>query len=147
MDTGLWIMQGFCSFCQAWYTCSNLFYCIPAHTPCYFCYHAPLRCMHICELAACKDVSFNMYCIKMIFYLLLYNKLSNSSMFPNPCAQIITLYVSGVVNTVLSPEHQKEMLRYIYNHQARLFCIFFVDKLYNSVLGESKIHFFSRIRL
>jgi len=46
-------------------------------------------------------------------------------MFPNPCAQIITLYVSGVVNTVLSPEHQKEMLRYIYNHQARLFCIFF----------------------
>ncbi|PUZ44468.1 hypothetical protein GQ55_8G101900 [Panicum hallii var. hallii] len=30
---------------------------------------------------------------------------------------IITLYVTGVVNTVLSPEHQKEILRYIYNHQ------------------------------
>nr|AYV65359.1 2,3-oxidosqualene cyclase [Oryza rufipogon] len=30
---------------------------------------------------------------------------------------IITLHVSGVLNTVLSSEHQKEMRRYIYNHQ------------------------------
>ncbi|KAL5660011.1 hypothetical protein ACJX0J_027136, partial [Zea mays] len=30
---------------------------------------------------------------------------------------ITTLYVSGVLNTVLSSEHQKEILRYIYNHQ------------------------------
>ncbi|KAJ1254050.1 hypothetical protein BS78_K128600 [Paspalum vaginatum] len=30
---------------------------------------------------------------------------------------LITLYVTGVMNTVLSSEHQKEMRRYIYNHQ------------------------------
>ncbi|OQU83214.1 hypothetical protein SORBI_3005G092500 [Sorghum bicolor] len=30
---------------------------------------------------------------------------------------IITLYVSGVLNAVLSSEHQIEILRYIYNHQ------------------------------
>ncbi|RLM69703.1 hypothetical protein C2845_PM17G06810 [Panicum miliaceum] len=33
------------------------------------------------------------------------------SMFSNPCAQIITLYVTGIVNTVLSPEHQEEIFR------------------------------------
>ncbi|KAE8796913.1 Parkeol synthase [Hordeum vulgare] len=30
---------------------------------------------------------------------------------------ITTLYVTGALNTVLSLEHKKEMLRYIYNHQ------------------------------
>ncbi|KAJ1276850.1 hypothetical protein BS78_05G247700 [Paspalum vaginatum] len=30
---------------------------------------------------------------------------------------LITIYVSGVLNTILSSEHQKEMRRYIYNHQ------------------------------
>ncbi|XP_078181223.1 cycloartenol synthase-like isoform X1 [Carex rostrata] len=30
---------------------------------------------------------------------------------------IICLYVTGALNTVLSPEHQKEMIRYLYNHQ------------------------------
>ncbi|KAF8694593.1 hypothetical protein HU200_038122 [Digitaria exilis] len=30
---------------------------------------------------------------------------------------IITLYVCGALDTILSPEHQKEMRRYIYNHQ------------------------------
>ncbi|KAJ3696282.1 hypothetical protein LUZ60_001659 [Juncus effusus] len=30
---------------------------------------------------------------------------------------IIALYVTGSLNTVLSPEHQKEMRRYLYNHQ------------------------------
>lgn len=30
---------------------------------------------------------------------------------------IITLYVSGALNTVLSSEHQKEIRRYLYNHQ------------------------------
>ncbi|KAJ3699987.1 hypothetical protein LUZ61_003692 [Rhynchospora tenuis] len=30
---------------------------------------------------------------------------------------IISLYVTGALNTVLSPEHQKEMRRYLYNHQ------------------------------
>uniref|UniRef100_A0A0A9CXG7 Squalene cyclase N-terminal domain-containing protein n=1 Tax=Arundo donax TaxID=35708 RepID=A0A0A9CXG7_ARUDO len=29
----------------------------------------------------------------------------------------IALYVSGALNTVLSPEHQKEIRRYLYNHQ------------------------------
>ncbi|KAJ4808205.1 Terpene cyclase/mutase family member [Rhynchospora pubera] len=32
-------------------------------------------------------------------------------------ALIITLYVTEALNTVLSPEHQKEMRRYLYNHQ------------------------------
>ncbi|XP_047062614.1 achilleol B synthase-like [Lolium rigidum] len=30
---------------------------------------------------------------------------------------IFSLYVTGSLNTVLSPEHQREILRYIYNHQ------------------------------
>ncbi|KAJ8471616.1 hypothetical protein OPV22_025959 [Ensete ventricosum] len=30
---------------------------------------------------------------------------------------IITLYVAGALNTVLTPEHQKEIRRYLYNHQ------------------------------
>ncbi|KAJ1699481.1 hypothetical protein LUZ63_007993 [Rhynchospora breviuscula] len=30
---------------------------------------------------------------------------------------IISLYVTGALNTVLSPEHHKEMRRYLYNHQ------------------------------
>ncbi|CAL4988981.1 unnamed protein product [Urochloa decumbens] len=30
---------------------------------------------------------------------------------------IITLYICGALDTILSSEHQKEMLRYIYNHQ------------------------------
>ncbi|KAJ8471618.1 hypothetical protein OPV22_025961 [Ensete ventricosum] len=30
---------------------------------------------------------------------------------------IITLYVTGALNTVLTPEHQKEIRRYVYNHQ------------------------------
>jgi hypothetical protein len=131
MDTGPGIMEGFCSFCQAWYTCSNLFYCIQHPYLAIFVTHAPLRCMHICELAAYNDVSFNMCCIKMIL-LFAAMQGSYSSMFSNPCAQIITLYVTGVVNTVLSPEHQKEILRYIYNHQARLilyFCNFFYKHL------------------
>jgi cycloartenol synthase len=33
---------------------------------------------------------------------------------------IITLYVTGALNTVLSSEHQKEIRRYLYNHQARI---------------------------
>jgi cycloartenol synthase len=34
--------------------------------------------------------------------------------------QLITLYVTGALNTVLSSEHQKEIRRYLYNHQARI---------------------------
>ncbi|KAK2988295.1 hypothetical protein RJ640_011966 [Escallonia rubra] len=30
---------------------------------------------------------------------------------------IIALYISGTTNTVLTPEHKKEMIRYLYNHQ------------------------------
>lgn len=30
---------------------------------------------------------------------------------------VIALYVTGAVNAVLGPEHQKEIIRYIYNHQ------------------------------
>lgn len=32
-------------------------------------------------------------------------------------AQVITLYVSGALNTALSREHQAEIRRYLFNHQ------------------------------
>ncbi|CAN4097427.1 unnamed protein product [Withania somnifera] len=32
---------------------------------------------------------------------------------------VISLFIMGVVNTVLSEQHQKEILRYLYNHQNR----------------------------
>nr|CAB3503994.1 unnamed protein product [Digitaria exilis] len=31
--------------------------------------------------------------------------------------QIFSLYVTGSINTIISLEHRREMLRYIYNHQ------------------------------
>nr|XP_027072122.1 lupeol synthase-like [Coffea arabica] len=31
--------------------------------------------------------------------------------------QVIALYVSGEPNAILTPEHQKEIIRYVYNHQ------------------------------
>ncbi|XP_059636759.1 lupeol synthase-like isoform X3 [Cornus florida] len=31
--------------------------------------------------------------------------------------QVIALYVTGALNAILSPEHQKEIIRYLYNHQ------------------------------
>lgn len=34
--------------------------------------------------------------------------------------QVISLYVTGAVDAVLGPEHQKEIIRYIYNHQVFL---------------------------
>jgi cycloartenol synthase len=45
-------------------------------------------------------------CELIVFYLLF--------------TQLITLYVTGALNTVLSSEHQKEIRRYLYNHQARI---------------------------
>eukprot|EP00258_Populus_trichocarpa_P038953 XP_024454972.1 lupeol synthase isoform X4 [Populus trichocarpa] len=30
---------------------------------------------------------------------------------------VIALYITGTLNTILSPEHKREMVRYIYNHQ------------------------------
>ncbi|KAF7150384.1 hypothetical protein RHSIM_Rhsim02G0209600 [Rhododendron simsii] len=30
---------------------------------------------------------------------------------------LICLYISGQINTVLTAEHKKEMIRYLYNHQ------------------------------
>ncbi|KAJ8753108.1 hypothetical protein K2173_017650 [Erythroxylum novogranatense] len=32
-------------------------------------------------------------------------------------SMVIALYVTGAIDTVLSPEHQKEVIRYVYNHQ------------------------------
>lgn len=32
----------------------------------------------------------------------------------------MALYITGHMNQVLSPEHQKEIKRYIYNHQVPL---------------------------
>lgn len=34
--------------------------------------------------------------------------------------QVIALYITGSVNDVLSSQHQKEIIRYIYNHQVLL---------------------------
>lgn len=34
--------------------------------------------------------------------------------------QVIALYVTGAVNEILSPEHQKEIIRYICNHQVKV---------------------------
>ncbi|KAK2977844.1 hypothetical protein RJ640_012090 [Escallonia rubra] len=34
-----------------------------------------------------------------------------------PLKLVIALYVTGAVNAILSPAHQKEIMRYIYNHQ------------------------------
>ena len=31
--------------------------------------------------------------------------------------QIFVLYITGHLNIILSPEHQKEFKRYVYNHQ------------------------------
>ncbi|KAI3443472.1 hypothetical protein Pfo_000137 [Paulownia fortunei] len=30
---------------------------------------------------------------------------------------VLALYITGAINAILSPEHQKEIIRYIYNHQ------------------------------
>lgn len=39
--------------------------------------------------------------------------------------QVITLSITGALNTVLSEQHKHEMRRYLYNHQARNFLYFF----------------------
>jgi hypothetical protein len=49
-------------------------------------------------------------------YCLLYVKVTHYIFY---FTQIITLYVSGALNTALSSEHQKEIRRYLYNHQVR----------------------------
>lgn len=33
--------------------------------------------------------------------------------------QIFALYVTGSLDTTISPEHRQEICRYIYNHQAK----------------------------
>lgn len=39
----------------------------------------------------------------------------------NECVQVIALYVTGALNAVLSPQHQTEIIRYMYNHQVNIF--------------------------
>lgn len=41
--------------------------------------------------------------------------------------QLIALYISGAINTVLTSEHKKEMARYIYNHQVIILVLTTVD--------------------
>jgi hypothetical protein len=31
--------------------------------------------------------------------------------------QVMALYITGDLNAIFSPEHKKELLRYLYNHQ------------------------------
>jgi hypothetical protein len=50
---------------------------------------------------------------------------------------VITLSITGALNAVLSDEHKKEMIRYLYNHQA---CFFFFEKIL-ALLGFSVIFF------
>jgi cycloartenol synthase len=44
---------------------------------------------------------------------------------------VITLSITGALNAVLSDEHKKEMIRYLYNHQA----CFFLKKKNSSFIG------------
>jgi len=36
-------------------------------------------------------------------------------------SQIISIYSTGHLDSVISEEHRKEILRYLYNHQVHLF--------------------------
>jgi len=54
---------------------------------------------------------------KYVSCFLVYMKANNRVL---SFTQIIALYVTGALNTVLSSEHQKEIRRYLYNHQARI---------------------------
>jgi hypothetical protein len=51
---------------------------------------------------------------------------------------VITLSITGALNAVLSDEHKKEMIRYLYNHQA---CFFFFFEKILALLGFSLIFF------
>ena len=49
------------------------------------------------------------------------------------------LYITGALNTVLGPEHRKEIIRYIYNHQVELFIKPKVKKFsFEKQTGENK---------
>ena len=45
------------------------------------------------------------------------------------CPMLICIYIMGIMDTILSREHKKEMLRYVYNHQVNhiLFSFKFIN--------------------
>jgi len=47
------------------------------------------------------------------------HQVSNLDIFCGDGWQLIVLSVTGALNTVLSPAHQREMRRYLYNHQVQ----------------------------
>ncbi|PPD73714.1 hypothetical protein GOBAR_DD29360 [Gossypium barbadense] len=61
-------------------------------------------------------------------------------------AVVITLYATGALNTVLSKDHQYEICRYLYNHQAsnvhcvNVLLIFDPDRCLEHMNGQGIIH-------
>ncbi|XP_016672564.1 uncharacterized protein [Gossypium hirsutum] len=59
---------------------------------------------------------------------------------------VITLYATGALNTVLSKDHQYEICRYLYNHQAsnvhcvNVLSIFDPDRCLEHMNGQGIIH-------
>jgi hypothetical protein len=92
MGIGLVILVGSCLSCQAW--CA------------FFLLH---NIMHISLLLAFVDES-----TLRLYYL----HTDKNETFIFLYLQIFALYVTGSLNVVISPEHRREICRYIYNHQA-----------------------------
>jgi uncharacterized membrane protein len=40
--------------------------------------------------------------------------------------QVMALYITGGLNAIFSPAHQKEIIRYLYNHQVLFFSFLFL---------------------
>ncbi|XP_052477611.1 uncharacterized protein LOC105775351 [Gossypium raimondii] len=63
---------------------------------------------------------------------------------------VITLYATGALNTVLSKDHQYEICRFLYNHQAsnvhcvNLLSIFDPDRCLEHMNGQGIIHYLQK---
>ncbi|XP_016672566.1 uncharacterized protein [Gossypium hirsutum] len=66
---------------------------------------------------------------------------------------VITLYATGALNTVLSKDHQYEICRYLYNHQAsnvhcvNVLSIFDPDRCLEHMNGQGIIHCLQKKKL
>lgn len=63
--------------------------------------------------------------------------------------QVMCLYITGHLDEIFSPEHKKEILRYIYNHQVSLefFLILLHEKKFSDVKLEHSIVANAKTRL
>lgn len=71
------------------------------------------------------------------FFLFLFFFLSEIHLTLLTFFQIITLSITGALNTVLSEQHKSEMRRYLHNHQANTLS-FFALPFYLSVFFQKK---------